>query len=199
MKTAGLILKVSLGLAAAFLLLSCNALENKTQSASILVVENLLGTNLDGDEVNYLQSDVLIQDPTSGAETIAADSAVATFRVSLLDPTPGMPSSVYNDVLLNRYVVTFSQPNGSNVEGRDVPFSFEGSMSSLVRVGTSIDVAFIIVREVAKLEPPLVNLRDAMDVLQVRAKVDFYGKDMAGKSVQATGNLTIFFANYANE
>ena len=199
MKTAGLILKISLGLAAAFLLLSCNAIENKSQSASLLVVENLLGTNLDGDEVNYLQSDVLIQDSSTGAETITADSAVATFNVSLLDPTPGMPSSIYNDVMLNRYVVTFSQPNGSSAEGRDVPFSFEGSMSSLISVGTSTDVAFIIVREVAKLEPPLVNLRDAMDILQVRAKVDFYGKDLAGKGVQATGYLTIFFANYANE
>jgi hypothetical protein len=199
MKTASVILRVSLVLAAAFLLLSCNALENKTESASLLIVENLMGTNLDGDEVNYLQSDVLIQDSETGAESIKADAAVATFQVTLLDPNPGAASSIYSDVQLNRYVVTFSQPNGNNIEGRDVPYSFEGSMSSLIRVGTSADVAFIIVREVAKLEPPLASLRDGMDVLQVTAKVTFYGKDMAGKSVKASGTLTIFFANYANE
>jgi hypothetical protein len=199
MKTASMILRVSLVLAGTFLLLSCNALENKTESASLLIVENIMGTNLDGDEVNYLQSDVLIQDTATGAESIAADSAVATFRVTLLDPNPGVPSSIYNDVQLNRYIVTFNQPNGSNIEGRDVPYSFEGSMSSFIRVGTAADVAFIIVREVAKIEPPLSNLRDGMDVLQVTANVTFYGKDMAGKNVKATGQLTIFFANYANE
>jgi hypothetical protein len=199
MKTANVIFKTSVVLTAAFLLLSCNALEDKTESASLLVVENLMGTNMDGDEVNYLQSDVLFQDPSTGAETIFADAAVATFRVSLLDPNPGRPSSVYNDVQLQRYVVTYSQPNGNNIEGRDVPYSFEGSMSSLIRVGTASDVAFIIVREVAKWEPPLASLRDGTNVLQVIAKVDFYGKDMAGKSIKATGHLTIFFANYANE
>jgi hypothetical protein len=199
MKTASVILRVSLVLAAAFLLLSCNALENKTQSASLLIVENLMGTDLDKNEVNYLQSDVLIQDSATGAETITADAAVATFRVTLLDPNPGAASSVYNDVQLNRYVVTFNQPNGNNIEGRDVPYSFEGSMSSLIRVGTSADVAFIIVREVAKIEPPLVSLRDGTDILQVTANITFYGKDMAGQGVKATGTLTIFFANYANE
>ena len=199
MKTASLILRVSSVLAAAFLLLSCNALVNKTESASLLVVENLMGKDLDGKDTNYLQSDVLIQDPETGAESIKADSALATFQVTLLDPNPGAASSVYNDVQLNRYVVTFNQPNGNNTEGRDVPYSFEGSMASLVRVGTSAEVAFIIVREVAKIEPPLINLRDGTDVLQVTAKVDFYGKDIAGKSVKATGYLTIFFANYANE
>jgi len=198
MKTASLTLKITILLAAAGLMLSCNSLMNDTQSGSLLVVENLMGTNLEGDAVNYLQSDVLIQDAETGAETITADSAVATFRVTLIDPTPGLSTSVYNDVQLNRYVVTFSQPNGSNVEGRDVPYSFEGSMSALVRVGTFVDVAFIIVREVAKLEPPLIGLRDATDVLQVSAKVDFYGKDLAGKGVKATSYLNVFFANYAN-
>ena len=197
MKTASIILRASVVLAAAFLLLSCNALVNKTESASLLVVENLMGTSLEGDTVNYLQSDVLIQ--SSGAETITADSALATFQVTLLDPNAGAASSIYNDVQLNRYVVTFNQPNGNNIEGRDVPYSFEGSMSSLIRVGTAAEVAFIIVREVAKWEPPLINLRDGTNVLQVTAKVDFYGKDLAGKSVKATGYLTIFFANYANE
>jgi hypothetical protein len=199
MKNAGLIFKTSLVLTAAFLLLSCNALERNTQSASLLIVQNMMGTDLGGKEVNYLQSDVLIEDPDTGAQSIAPDPAVATFRVELLDPNPDAASSVYNNVQLNRYVVTYSQPNGNSVEGRDVPYSFEGSMSTLLTVGTDVDVAFIIVRDIAKMEPPLIDLRDGIDTLQVRAKIDFYGKDMAGKTVKATGYLTIFFANWINE
>jgi hypothetical protein len=198
MKTAGLILKTSLILTAAFLLLSCNALENNTQSASMLVINSLRGTTLKGDAADYLQSDVLIVDPDTGAQTITADSAIVNVTAKLLEPTPSLPTSVYNDIQLERYVVTFSQPNGNKVEGRDVPYSFEGRLSALVKVGTDLDVGFIIVREVAKMEPPLVDLVDGTNVLQVTAKIDFYGKDMAGKSVKATGYLTIFFANYAN-
>ncbi|MGB9004871.1 MAG: hypothetical protein WCB96_04010 [Candidatus Aminicenantales bacterium] len=198
MKIAGLILKASLILAAAFLLLSCNALEKNTQSASMLVINSLRGTNLKGEAADYLQSDVLIEDATTGAQTITADSAIVNVTATLLEPTPSLPTSVYNDIQLERYVVTFSQPNGNKVEGRDVPYSFEGRLSALVKVGTDLDVGFIIVREVAKIEPPLIDLRDYSDILQVTAKIDFYGKDIAGKSVKATGYLTIFFANYAN-
>ncbi len=198
MKIAGLIFKTSLILTAAFLLLSCNALEKNTQSASMLVINSLRGTTLKGDAADYLQSDVLIEDPDTGAQTITADSAIVNVTATLLEPTPSLPTSVYNDIQLERYVVTFSQPNGNKVEGRDVPYSFEGRLSALVKVGTDLDVSFIIVREVAKIEPPLIDLRDYYDVLQVTAKIDFYGKDMAGKSVKATGYLTIFFANYAN-
>jgi hypothetical protein len=198
MKTAGLIFKTSLILTAAFLLLSCNALEKNTQSASMLVINSLRGTDLKGEVADYLQSDVLIQDPDTGAQTITADSAVVNLTATLLEPTPSLPTSVYNDIQLERYVVTYSQPNGNKVEGRDVPYSFEGRLSALVQIGTSLDVGFIIVREVAKWEPPLVDLVDGTNVLQVTAKIDFYGKDMAGKSVKATGYLTIFFANYAN-
>jgi hypothetical protein len=198
MKTAGLIFKTSLILTAAFLLLSCNALEKNTQSASMLVINSLRGTNQTGDEADYLQSDVLIQDPDTGAQTITADSAIVNLTATLLEPTPSLPTSVYNDIQLERYVVTFSQPNGNKVEGRDVPYSFEGRLSALVHVGTNLEVSFIIVREVAKMEPPLVDLVDGSNVLQVTAKIDFYGKDMAGKSVKATGYLTIYFCNYAN-
>jgi len=59
----------------------------------------------------------------------------------------------------------------------------------------------VIVREVAKMEPPLVNLQEGRDigVLQVHAKVEFFGHDMANKNIKATGYLDIFFANYANK
>ncbi|OGD21570.1 MAG: hypothetical protein A2Y69_10770 [Candidatus Aminicenantes bacterium RBG_13_59_9] len=199
MKKAGLILKGISGLAAALLLVSCNALVMDSQSATVLFVDSILGTDLEGQEADFLQSDVLYQDPETGSESIHADIAMVFFRAELLDPNSEMGPSIYNDIQVTRYVVTYSQPNGNSVEGRDVPYSFEGSMTAVVRAGDTREVSFVIVREVAKIDPPLVTLVDGSDVLEVIANVDFYGKDMAGKTVKASGKLTIFFANYVNE
>jgi hypothetical protein len=198
MSHRGLILKGVAGLAAALLLMSCNALVNDSQSGSMLIIDGLTGTDLEGQTADYLQSDVLFQDAETGAETITADIATVTFRAELLDPNSSMGPSAYNDIQITRYVVAYTQPNGNRVEGRDVPYSFEGAMSATVQVGNQRQVSFVIVREVAKIEPPLQALRDGGDVLEVIANVDFYGKDMAGKSVKASGRLTIFFANYVN-
>ncbi len=199
MKPAGSILKVFTGLAAALALVSCNALVDDTQSATLLFVDSITGTDLDGDTADYLQSDVLTEDPDTGGTSLHADIAIATLRAELLDPNSRTGPSVYNDIQLSRYVVTYTLPNGGNVEGRDVPYSFEGALSATVPAGGKRDVSFVIVREVAKQESPLRQLWDGSDVLEVIAKVDFYGKDVAGKSVKASGRLTIFFANYINE
>lgn len=198
MNKPGLILKAFVGLSAALMLASCNALVMDSQSATLLIVSTITGTDMEGQIADFLQSDVLYQDSSTGQETIYADIATVTFRAELIDPNADLGPSVYNDVQITRYVVTFSQPNGNRVEGRDVPYSFEGNMSASIRVGNERQVSFVIVREVAKIEPPLPALRDGGDVLEVIANIDFYGKDMAGKSVMASGKLTIFFANYVN-
>ena len=191
-------LKIMAILSAIFLLFSCNPLENETESESLLVVQNITGVDIDGNTVNYLQSDVQKIDSQTGQPYIIADAAKATLKVSLLDPTPGVQSSQYNSITINRYVVSYSRSDGHNTPGVDIPYSFEGSLSNLIDVGSTATIAFIIVREVAKLEPPLINLVEGGEegVLQVTAKVDFYGQDMANNKVKATGYLNIFFANY---
>jgi len=187
-------------LAASFLLISCNPVENESQSASLLIVESLTGMDISGTEGFFLQSDVLIVDPATGAASVRSDSAKATFRATTLDPAPLLGTSQYNDIQITRYVVTYIRADGRNKEGVDVPYSFEGSLSAIIRIGISTSVSFVIVREVAKQEPPLFNLRAALpgDILNVTAKVDFYGRDLANKTVKATGMLPIFFANYGN-
>jgi hypothetical protein len=187
-------------LAASVLLTSCNPVENKSQSASLLIVESLTGLDIEGKEGFFLQSDVLIVDPVTGTTSVRADSATATFRATMLDPVPLLGTSQYNDIQITRYVVTYIRADGRNIEGVDVPYSFEGSLSALIRIGISTPVSFVIVREAAKQEPPLFNLRAALpgDILNVTAKVDFYGHDLANKTVRATGMLPVFFANYGN-
>jgi hypothetical protein len=165
----------------------------------MLIVEEVLGRDIDGNQVNVLQSDVLKVDTTTGSSTVVADLAVVTLRAQTVDPAPILGASAYNDIMLDRYTVSYSRTDGRNSPGVDIPYPFEGSMSSMVSVGTSSSVSIVIVREVAKLEPPLSRLVDvgAEVVLQATAKIDFYGHDLANNQVHATGYLPVFFANYA--
>lgn len=194
-------LKITAILTIILLLLSCNPIENETQSDSILVVLNLTGTDIEGNEVNFLQSDVVLVDSDTGFSSVAADAAKASFTAKLMDPTTTLTSSLYNNITITRYTVAYVRSDGKNTEGVDVPYYFEGSLSTLIEIDSTVNVSFVIVREVAKLEPPLINLREGRGegTIEVTAKVDFYGHDMANNKVKATGYLTIFFANYIDE
>lgn len=183
-------------IAAAFGLTACNAIEDQSQSNSLLTVLSLQGTDSKGNAADFLNSDVV--NMSSGSPTIYADSAAVSIRNLPLDPNPIGSVSQFYDVLLTRYVVSYSQPNGANQEGVDVPYSFEGNLSILVPINGTADFGFVIVREVAKMEPPLAQLQNSLDVLQVTAKIDFYGHDLANHKVSTTGYLTIYFANYAD-
>ncbi len=190
-----------LGLAAlALLAWACNPVEDDSKSPTMIVIEAVRGTDSAGKTADYLQSDVVKVDATTLAQTIFADVALATLRAATLDPKPVAGVSQWSDITLTRYVVSYSRTDGKNSPGVDVPYPFEGSMSILLRTSVSTDVGFIVVREVAKTEPPLVNLaaNRAEGVIQCRAQIDFYGQDMTGKKVKATGYLTVFFANYAD-
>jgi hypothetical protein len=202
MKKATSILKILVILPLVLTFFTCNPIENETKSASRLVVESLLGTNLEGGEANYLQSDVLYEDPDDpSSSTIYSDSASVTFRAELLNPDSLTGPSYLNNITVTRYVVSFTRSDGKNAEGVDVPYTFEGSLSAQIAINSTVTASFIVVREVAKNEPPLVDLVFGTEegVLQTTARVDFYGHDQTNRNVQATGYLTIFFANYANE
>jgi hypothetical protein len=188
-------LRIAVILSAFLVLYSCNPIEDDSRSASMLRVENILGSDAQGRSGNFLQSDVVL---SSG--TIKADSATATLRAQTLDPDPLLGTSLYNDIVVTRYLVSYSRTDGKSVPGVDVPYPFEGSMSTVVKAGSTASVSFVIVREVAKMEPPLIRLVDigAEQVLTCTAKIEFYGHDTANRTVKATGYLTIYFANYAD-
>jgi hypothetical protein len=196
------LLKILTVLPIILLYISCNPVSNDSRSGSMLIVEYMVGTDMAGSETSYLQSDVIFQDPTDPEKTsIYADSATASFRTRLVDPNSLTGPSHYNDITVTRYIVTYWRADGRNTEGVDIPYSFEGYLSAIIPVDSVVEVPFIIVREVAKLEPPLIGLQEWRDagVIEVQAKVEFFGEDQTGRKVNATGYLTIFFANYANE
>jgi len=192
---------LTLALVSSLLLLvgACNKVENHSRSASMLIVESILGKDIAGNDANFLQSDVLRVNATAGSSTVVADPATASLRAQMLDPAPVLGTSAYSNVTLDRYTVSYTRTDGKNTPGVDVPYPFEGSLTALIPVGTSTSVTFVLVREVAKLEPPLSRLVDegAEVVLQTAAKIDFYGHDLANNQVHATGYLPVFFSNYS--
>jgi len=201
MKKTTYIIKLTIIFSVVILLFSCNPIENDTRSASLLYVEEITGTDIEENEVNYVQSDVAVESGGSGQVSVVADLVSATLGVKTIDPEPYYGTSQYNNVILTRYVVTYTRTDGNNTEGVDVPYSFEGSLSSEISVGSTQTFTLVIVRAAAKLEPPLIDLRDASGdvVLTVNAKIDFYGHDLANRTVSATGYITIYFANYIND
>lgn len=74
-------------------------------------------------------------------------------------------------------------------------------MTTRIAVDSQTDVVFILVRAVAKLEPPLIDLREGRGegVLKTTARIDFYGHDTLGNKVKATGYLSVYFANYVDK
>ncbi|MHB8095375.1 MAG: hypothetical protein ACYDH0_10600 [Candidatus Aminicenantales bacterium] len=180
---------------------ACNPLENDSRSSSFIVVENITGTTSSGTAVNFLESDVVKVDATSGAATVYSDTAAVTLKASLLDPSSAATVSQYNDVLLDRYVVSYTRTDGKNRQGTDVPYSFEASLSRSLKIGASTTFAIIVVRDVSKLEPPLVDLviqGRAEGVIETTAKIEFYGHDVSERTVMATGYLTVRFSNFAD-
>lgn len=199
MKKTRFALQITVLSIVAIFLFSCNPIENTSRSNSLLIVVKITGYDFEGSAADYLQSDVL--EEAGGSAYVTADSAVVTLRAELLDPNPDAESSLYNGIFVTRYVVTYTRSDGRNTPGVDVPHSFEGAMQSWIQIGSEEEVGFIIVREVAKAEPPLLDLHEAREegVLQVQAQVDFYGYDTVNRPVKASGYLAIFFANYIDE
>lgn len=194
-KKSATILLILAVLPAILMLSGCNPLEDDSKSSSFIIVESVAGTDASGKAAGFLQSDVVLTN-----SIVTADVAKATLRASLLDPAPILKPGQFNDIMLDRYIVSYSRVDGKNRQGVDVPYSFEGALTQILKIGTSTSISFVVVREVAKLESPLIDLAQnrAEGVIEATAKIEFYGHDLVENKVKATGYLTIFFANYAD-
>jgi len=201
MKKVKIAIKIMACLAIASFFFSCNPLENETRSASLLYVIELTGVDVEGNTANFLHSDVIVVDPDTGMGTVFDDAASATLKAELLNPNPDINVSLYNSIDVTRYVVSFTRSDGRNTPGVDVPYPFEGYLHTNIPIGGTASIGFIIVRAVAKLESPLIELHKGLGemVIEVKAQIDFYGQDMANKNVKATGHLSIFFANWQDQ
>ena len=183
----------ALAIAAAVLALAgCNSISKETDSSSMIVIESITGTTVEGDTVAYLQSDVVGSDGL-----VRVDNATANIIVRLVNPGSVNGPSQFNDVVLTTYRVTYELPTGPGTPGTDVPLPFDGNFSTvLCTVDQLTEVPFVVVLEAAKMAPPLVGLIGTSTVLERRAKIEIFGHDLSDRPVTATGYLTIYFADY---
>lgn len=196
MKRTKFVLKILAILPCVLLLFSCQIREEHS-SNSILLVEEVIGHTDAGDTADFLQSDVY-EDDTG---TIVADIVSATLEAKLKPPESiGAGPTYQNRIFIHTYEVRYTYVDSFNMATTSVPATFQGRLSVGIDIDSSASIEFVIVREQAKAESPLVGIQPLIPVraLQVVAQITFYGEDIAGHPVQATGYLTIYFANYGD-
>jgi hypothetical protein len=152
-----------------------------------------------GDTGVFLLSDVIrVEDPTG----FFNDNA--TLSVQNIPKNPNGPTqSNYSDVLMERYTVRYFRSDGLNAEGVDVPYSFQGPLGGTIPAGDEAEVALILVRHTAKLEPPLNQLQNTaglggVSVLATFAEVTIYGRTLNGKVVSAKTTISVTFADFGD-
>jgi hypothetical protein len=192
MKKITTTLKILAVAAACIALVGCNKISRETESSSMIVIQSITGTTVEGDEAAYLQSDVVDSDGL-----VRVNNATANIIVRLVNPDPIGGASQFNDVVLTNYRVTYELPAGGGTAGTDVPLPIEGNFSTvLCQVDKSTSVPFVVVLEAAKLAAPLSALVGTTTVLERKAKIEIFGHDLTDNPVSATGYLTIYFADY---
>ncbi len=179
----------------------CNKISDESTSAVKLVMSRLTGVNWTGNESSVLESDVLVQNPDTGTSTVQNDYGNAYIIAYPYNPNEAA-SSLYENVQLKEYHVSYVRSDGRNQEGVDVPYSFWGRISALIPPdGAEHQVVFVLVRANAKMESPLVDLLygSAGKEIEATAVVEFYGEDLSGHKVYVKGTIPVVFANYAND
>ncbi|MDY0231192.1 MAG: hypothetical protein RBR88_01765, partial [Candidatus Saccharicenans sp.] len=175
------------------MLFSCNPVEKETDSGSFLIIESITGKDNLGNDSSIVFSDVI----TNGQ--VYSDFVTVTLQTATLDPNPIMGVSQYSDIMLTNYVVTYIRSDGATVEGTDVPYHFEGTLSQLVPVGSSVSFPLIIVKDTAKNQAPLNTLVGTTEVLECHATIEFIGHDLRNRGVRQTGQITVRFADFVDE
>lgn len=192
-------LKILVLIIAALFLASCAAKENDSTSGSFLVINSLTGNDLEG-----LPGSTTVFSDVNTAGTIINDNGMAEVTTLTYDPTPDSVDhdiTYYNNVVVDQIDVEFKRTDGRNVEGVDVPYRFTQPVNWLVEVDATEEIPFVMIRHVAKLEAPLLQLRDLSQsfVLQLVAKVTLHGKDLGGHRVApVTGYMSVWCANFAD-
>jgi hypothetical protein len=192
-------------LAVALISYACTEVEDNSESASLLVVSDVQGApGGEGEEDGVpLLSDTCdnpndeTQDPAFC--TVFNDDAEITFDNEFLQLGPGTGRSptFMNDIIVTQYRVDYVRPNNRNTPGIDVPFGIDGVMNVRVAINGATIAPILVVRHVAKREPPLAQLSFGTEqVLTADAQLRFFGHDIAGREVSAVGFLEIHFANF---
>jgi len=183
-------LKITAILCVFFFLLSCT-LGDSDKSSVILIVTRIIGQSVEGNDADYLASDVADDDPAPPI-IVFTNPVIAILEVKFKNPEPLLPGTSYKtSVMIDRYTVTYTSPRGD-----PVPAAFEGRLAVVCEVDASVSLEILAVRAEAKEVPPLSTIGGGN--LEAVAEIRFIGHDLEGNGVEATGYLTIYFANWAD-
>ncbi|HEY8535216.1 MAG TPA: hypothetical protein VIL25_02170 [Vicinamibacterales bacterium] len=177
----------------------CSSTVREGRSPAYLIIEAIEAASghEDGEFSMELSSDVV----TKG--TPFEDLGRARFRLGLRDiGAPGSPTepTSNNFITITRYRVRYIRSDGRNVEGVDVPYTFDGAGTVTVGPSNSTDFVFVLVRAQAKRESPLRELVGGGDAQMIStvAEVTFYGRDQVGNEVEAKGLISVNFGDWAD-
>jgi hypothetical protein len=198
------ILAATFGLAAASL--SCGSVVRNGSSPMFLVV-NLLqgqqGGSTPGPLGNPLISSVLTL-RTTPAPCSTSTPCPTYFNdtgqivLALVPKNVGSTTAPTsnNEVTITHYHVTYTRADGRNTAGVDVPWPIDGAATGTIQIGTTLALGFELVHIDAKQEPPLAALASTTTVLTSIAVVTFYGQDLVGNAISATGTIQIDFGSF---
>jgi hypothetical protein len=163
---------------------SCGNVVRSSRAPVTLVVSSLTVPGIGGSSTPTLN----VSPPTDVAGTATLASIMKNLTI---------PSTVNNDVTINRYHVAYRRADGHNTPGMDVPLPFDGVTAAYVQAGLSSSVSFEIVRLVAMKESPLAQIATNPSTVSISMITDvtFFGTDNVGNDVSATGSILINFGN----
>jgi hypothetical protein len=180
----------------------CGDMVRDGQSPTQLVINSLqAAAGGDTEFAGFLQSDVITrldeEDPDSC--TILNDAGQVTMSLFLKDagnPTLTTSPSVLNQVTITSYRVDFRRTDGPSTPGVSVPQPLVSSVTFTVPNGGQVTASFNLVRQTAKLEPPLLALRNSLVLFSMIADVTFAGHDQVGNTVTAQGTIGVTFGDF---
>jgi hypothetical protein len=191
---------------------SCGDVVRSSRAPVYLVIDSLQGARSPGTTFStFLLSDVLTLVTSGGTcstvnpcPTYFNDVGQVTMHLAPKDITALAPST-NNQVTITSYHVAYCRADRVNSDGScnakqgvDVPYAFDGAITVTVPVSGPVTVGFELVRNDAKIEPPLIQLVTTGTFLTVLANVTFYGADLVGNAVSVMGTIQIDFGNFAD-
>jgi hypothetical protein len=190
---------------------SCGDVVRSSRSPVILVLNQLtaapgnkpsqFGGNLLSDVITNVQTPPPCS-PTTPCPQVFNDLGQAQLSISLKDvgttANPATPTT-NNQVTITRVHIKYVRADGQNIQGVDVPYEFDGAATGTVPTNGTLTLAFEIVRNIAKQEPPLLVLQTSNAILTTIAQVTFYGTDAVGNEVSVMGQIQIDFGNFGDQ
>jgi hypothetical protein len=184
---------------------SCGDVVRQGRSPVMLVIDSLQAAqgNHAATFAGHLLSDVITNVTTGGTCTVAAPCP--TFFNDegqvILHSVPkdiAIAPTSNNAITISHVHVEYTRADGHNAQGQDVPYAFDGAVTGTVPPAGTATFSFLLVRNVAKEEPPLIQLQSSSNVITTIATVTFYGTDTVGNDVTVVGHIQVDFANFGD-